>query len=95
MVSQTTTTIENEVIQDLPFALSFAEKFFPTLRVIDPILLQILPAAIAAVNTIVEQTGANHTQAAAAVAAHLTPGLPNLPALSPAQVGAVTGPKSS
>jgi phage-related protein len=68
----------------LPFVLNLVGSFFPTLKPIIPVITQVLPAALSGVKTVIDQTGASPTQAAAAVAAHLTPGLPNSPALSPA-----------
>jgi hypothetical protein len=83
VVSSTLQKVETEAIRDVPLALGVAETFFPAIRPIDAILVPLLPTIIEAVNTIIDATGATPTQAAAAVAAHLTPGLPNSPALSP------------
>lgn len=84
MVSSTTQLIETAAVKDIPIALAVAETFFPSMKPIDAVLVPVLPSVIEAINTIIDMTGATPTQAAAAVAAHLTPGLPNSPALSPA-----------
>ena len=71
----------------LPIALNLAATFFPPLKPFVPVIVQVLPTVLAAVKSVIDSTGATPTQAAAAVAAHLTPGLPNSPALSPAPSG--------
>ena len=93
MVSPTTTTIEEEALRLLPIALSFAEAFFPALKAINPILIQAAPSVIGGVNAVIDMTGATQPQATSAVTAHLTPGLPNSPALSPAPQQ-LQGPKT-
>ena len=67
----------------LPFLLSLLGSFFPQLKPVIPVITQVLPPALAGVKTVIDQTGATPTQAGAAVAAHLTPGLENSPALGP------------
>lgn len=80
-----------DTVQEIEDALTAAEKilpviltplsmFFPQLTAVMK-YLQLLPIAIQAVDTVGQVTGRPGQHAVDVVAAHLTPGAPNAPAL--------------
>lgn len=80
-----------DTLQKIDLGLSEAESIIPTLSPILSLIpgfgmivpfLGLIPVCINAVETIMKATGTSKTAAITAVMSHLTPGMPNAPALS-------------
>lgn len=75
-----------DTAKEVENALDAAEKLAPLLAVIPGLsslspFIGLLPVAIQAVDAVAKSTGVPIATAVTTVAAHLTPGLPNSPAL--------------
>jgi hypothetical protein len=76
--------------QEVEDALNAVQKLVPLLGLIPGFssltpFIGLLPVAIQAVDTVAKSTGVPTTTAVTTVAAHLTPGMPNAPALGAVQ----------